>query len=208
MSNPLHIWTGHVLKWEGGYSNHPSDSGGETNKGITLRLFNNIARPVLGISPSYTNFRNLSNLQVMQVLAWFFNDSEAFRIDHPATQLAFLDAAWMSGKSIATRHLQRALQNTGLQVAYDGDFGSETARATSQADPNKLYQAFIQERQRFYLDLVKRRPKDQVFLKGWMNRYNALHDLVTENKFIRSHAGIAAGGLLLLGAGLFLILRR
>lgn len=29
-----------TLKWEGGYSNHPNDSGGATNKGITQRTYN------------------------------------------------------------------------------------------------------------------------------------------------------------------------
>ena len=28
-----------ILKWEGGFANHPKDKGGATNKGITIATF-------------------------------------------------------------------------------------------------------------------------------------------------------------------------
>lgn len=34
-----------VLKWEGGFVNHPKDPGGATNKGITLATFRQYVKP-------------------------------------------------------------------------------------------------------------------------------------------------------------------
>lgn len=33
-----------ILKWEGGYVNHPFDKGGPTNKGITIETYESYCR--------------------------------------------------------------------------------------------------------------------------------------------------------------------
>lgn len=56
----------------------------------------------------------------------------------------------------------------------DGDFGSQTERAVAACDPGAAIGAYCNAREAFYRGLAEKKPKQKVFLKGWMNRLNAL----------------------------------
>ena len=50
----------HTLSLEGGFDNDPDDPGGATNRGITIGVFGQWARRVLGIVGTLENLENLS----------------------------------------------------------------------------------------------------------------------------------------------------
>ena len=111
-----------VLKYEGGYVDHPKDPGGPTNKGVTQAV--------------YDNWRKLQNLPTQSVRA--IADSEVAAIyknlywdrisgdNLPAgVDFAVFDFAVNSGVSRAAKTLQAV-----VGVTQDGVIGPATIEAT------------------------------------------------------------------------------
>ena len=44
-----------LLGFEGGYVNDPTDPGGETNKGVTMKTFQQCSHGLLGLDPTSDN---------------------------------------------------------------------------------------------------------------------------------------------------------
>ena len=83
--------------------------------------------------------------------------------------LAQFDTAVNMGPSRAIRFLQ-----TALGCGIDGDFGPTTRKAAASCDLGSAVATYCNTREAFYRQRVVDRPDQQVFLKGWMNRLNAL----------------------------------
>lgn len=112
----------HVLRHEGGYVDHPSDPGGQTNFGVTIA----VAR-----AHGYTGpMRDIP----MSVVRDIYRRSywNAARCDDlPASvRLIHFDSAVNSGVSRAARWLQ-----TAAGVTADGVIGPITLRAATAAGP-------------------------------------------------------------------------
>lgn len=159
-----------VLRWEGGYVNHPNDPGGATNKGVTQRTFDSWR---LRAGKPRADVRSITDEEVHAIYAvdyWL-----AARCDTlPAPlDLVTFDTAVNMGVGRAVRFLQ---QLGG--VAQDGDFGPLTREAVADAVQARGVEAaareFCDAREAYYHELVRRNAKLAVFLKGWMNRLNAL----------------------------------
>lgn len=155
-----------VLRWEGGFVDHPNDPGGRTNKGVTQRV--------------YDAWRKRQGLPVREVKR--LDDTELHRIyesgywipphcDRLARQLDLVhfDTAVNMGPGRAVRFLQKA---AGCGV--DGDFGSQTEKAVQACRPGDLIASYCATREAYYRELVRRNASLGVFLKGWLNRLNAL----------------------------------
>jgi len=155
-----------VREAEGGYYNHPNDPGGETMYGITKRDY-----PDLDI-------KNLSREKADEI---FFNDywtpSVADKLPEPVF-ISYFDSAVNTGRTQANRFLQRA-----LGVSADGKVGPITLKAIEKADPKNLAYKIIDQRQTFYENLAKTKPKLKVFLKGWTNRNNNLRKYLKSTGF-------------------------
>jgi lysozyme family protein len=97
------------------------------------------------------------------------------RCDLLARQLDLVqfDTAVNMGPGRAMRFLQAAV---GCDV--DGDFGPQTERAAAACDPGTAIAAYCDARcdarEAYYRRLAENKPELKVFLKGWMNRVNAL----------------------------------
>ena len=50
-----------VLRWEGGFVDHPADPGGRTNKGVTQKVYN-ASRARLGLAPQ--DVKNITDAEV------------------------------------------------------------------------------------------------------------------------------------------------
>lgn len=155
-----------VLRWEGGFVDHPNDPGGRTNKGVTQRV--------------YDAWRKRQGLPARDVKR--LDDTELHRIyesgywipphcDRLARQLDLVhfDTAVNMGPGRAVRFLQKA---AGCGV--DGDFGSQTEKAVQACRPGDLIASYCATREAYYRELVRRNASLGVFLKGWLNRLNAL----------------------------------
>jgi lysozyme family protein len=159
-----------VLRWEGGFVDHPADPGGATNKGVTQKVYNGW-RSQNGLAQ-----RSVRDLQDSEMAAIY--EHNYWHAAHcgevqDKLDLALFDTAVNMGVGRAVRFLQGAV---GCQV--DGGFGAGTLSAVQCCNPAQALPQFCNERQGFYERLVLAKPEMNVFLRGWMNRLNALRGTV------------------------------
>lgn len=153
-----------ILKWEGGFSNHPNDRGGATNKGITIATF----KYYMGADATVDQLKAMTDEQwefIFKKGFWF-----PFKGDYIANQSIAnicVDWAWGSGTRTAIKQVQRL-----LGVADDGIVANITLSAINNANPKKLFEKIKSARLAFVEAIVRRDPTQKVFLKGWRNRIN------------------------------------
>ncbi len=164
-----------ILKVEGGYVNDPSDSGGETNFGITKRV---------AMSYGYTgDMKRLTKDQAFEIYAKLYwhklrlDDIEKLS-EKVAEELA--DTGVNMGTRRAARFLQRSLNvlNNKAQsyadLTVDGQIGNATIRALKSyflirgVEGEKVLFRMLNALQgAFYVTLAERREKDEKFVYGW-----------------------------------------
>ena len=151
-----------VLKFEGGFANHPSDPGGATNSGVTLSTF----RSVYGKDKTVQELKNMTMEQWEYIFKTRFWDRwKADDIDNQAIANLLVDWLWASGV-YGIKYPQEV-----LGVKTDGIVGLKTLAAINYY-PNKkeLFEKLWNRRKKHFEDIVKNRPKSKVFLKGWLRR--------------------------------------
>ncbi len=156
-----------ILRWEGGYVNHPADPGGATNRGVTQKVYDTWRR-ARGQAPQ--DVRQLSDAEMQSIYdANYWMPARCDVLQH-RLDLAQFDTAVNMGIGRAVRFLQAAV---GCEV--DGGFGPGTLKAVQECvDPATVLVNYCNERGAYYDRLVAANPKLAVFRKGWNNRLNAL----------------------------------
>ena len=166
-----------VLKFEGGYVDDPDDPGGETNRGITMSVFQECAHDLLGIDPSSANLRALTAAQAGIIYrARYWNRMQGDAIELQELANIVFDFLVNSGTN-ATALLQRILNEMGAALVVDGQIGKATLIALGGVDESAVYRLYKQRRIQYYEQLAAQRPSLVEFLKGWCARVNAFPDL-------------------------------
>ena len=160
-----------ILRWEGGFVNDPNDSGGATNKGVTLRTLRNYRAARRLPAPSVEDLRNISDAEWTEIfLLMYWGACAADNIASQAVANLLVDWYWMSGTK-AIKYVQRLIGAT-----EDGIVGKQTlARLNAKGDG--LVLPIYNYRKDFYHRIVANRPTQKRFLRGWLNRLNALMEL-------------------------------
>lgn len=154
-----------IKKWEGGFSNNPNDSGGATNKGVTLATF----RQFYGQNKTVNDLKAITDAQWLNIfLSGYWNKVRATEIKNQSIANIIVDWAWASGPDTAARKVQKIV---GVDV--DGIVGPKTLSAINAYNPQQLFDKIKAARIAFVENLVKQRPKDLTFLQGWKNRINS-----------------------------------
>lgn len=151
----------HVLKYEGGYVNHPSDPGGMTNLGVTKRVWEEwIKRPA-----TEQDMRSLTSELVSPLYKARYWD--AVRGDDLPSGVDFcvFDCAVNAGVGRASRFLQ---QTVGVKA--DGQIGPMTLAAVAKHSPQKIIEQFCDLREAHYKSL----PTFATFGRGWMSRLGSV----------------------------------
>ena len=154
-----------ILRWEGGFVDHPADPGGATNKGVTQAVYDRW-RTRHGLEPR--SVRQLEEGEMNAIYRqgyWVPPRCDLLPVDLDLVQF---DTAVNMGPGRAVKFLQHA-----VGAVPDGDFGENTRKAVEQADGGAVAR-YCDRRERFYHAIVANKPSQKVFLKGWMNRLNAL----------------------------------
>ena len=163
-----------VLKAEGGYTNHPSDRGGPTNKGILQHEYDQYRRDN-GL-PS-ADVRDILNAEVEDIyLHDYWLAGRCDRMPWPVG-LAHFDACVNVGVAQAAKFLQRMVGTRDDGVVGPLTLGALTS-ALERASPGALAARLARQRIPFYRALAKRDPEQRVFLQGWLNRVSKVEQLL------------------------------
>lgn len=159
-----------ILRWEGGYVNHPNDPGGATNKGVTQKVYDDWRRKQ---GQALRDVRQLAEEEMQAIYeTGYWLPPKCHLLEGPL-DLVHFDTAVNMGVGRAVRFLQKA-----VGAGVDGDFGSGTQQCVADCDPGTALSAYCDTREAFYRKLAADNPKLAVFLKGWMSRLNALRKQV------------------------------
>lgn len=157
-----------ILKWEGGFVNHPNDKGGATNKGITIGTYTYYRKSKGLTLPTVNDLKNISNEEWIDILKTLYWDKwKADQITNQSIANLLVDWVWGSG-GYGIKYPQQA-----LGVVDDGIVGNKTLYAVNTYPNQKeLFQKLWNRRKQHFESIVQRDPSQKVFLKGWMNRLN------------------------------------
>lgn len=155
---PEYYW-GFLWEWEGTtYEDDPDDRGGATKFGIDQRSHPDV------------DIRNLTDEQAKEI----------YRKDYWARvkggelpekiAIVVMDIAVNNGSGRAIKWLQSV-----VGAVVDGVIGPKTIEAAQNAGIAEA-KALLDRRENFYRDIAKGRQAK--FLKGWLNRNNALRKLI------------------------------
>jgi len=163
MQSNFEIALAHVLDFEGGYSDHPSDPGGATNLGITHEVLQAYrGRPV-----SKQDVRTLTVEEAKAIYRSRYWDAASCGALPRGIDLAVFDCAVNQGVGRAVRLLQQA-----AHVRADGVIGPITLAAVSKTPGEKLLTEFMARRMNAYGRLQR---LFRTFGLGWSRRLMATH---------------------------------
>lgn len=150
----------HILKYEGGYVNHPDDPGGMTNLGVTKRVWEEWT----GKRASEADMRALTPAAVAPLYKKRYWDAVRGDDLPSGVDLCVFDAAVNAGVGRASKFLQQA-----IGVTVDGQIGPKTVSAVTAQPADQVIEAFCDLREAHYKSL----NTFATFGKGWMRRLDA-----------------------------------
>lgn len=163
-----------TLKWEGGYVNHPADKGGATNRGITQSTLNSAFNAGL---VKHNTIEALSRDEAVSIYKKNFWDRYDWGDFSEPVDMILFDITVNHGIGNTAKIAQRACVSLGFAIAMDGKWGPETQRTLLLLEGRNsltLSKMLIVKRLNFYENVVKSRPSQKVFLKGWLRRSSDL----------------------------------
>jgi len=156
-----------VLRWEGGFVDHPADPGGATNKGVTQAVYDGWRKKQ---GQPARSVRQIEDAEMHAIYASGYWQAARCPVLAQPLDVVQFDTAVNMGVGRAVRFLQQAVG----AVPVDGNFGPGTQRCVADCDPGDALVNYCNAREAFYRNLVVKNPKLTVFQKGWMNRLNSL----------------------------------
>lgn len=164
-----------ILKWEGGFVNHPNDPGGATNKGVTIAVWKAQGYDKDGDGDiDVADLKLITEADAIMIMKKNYWDRwKADQIKNQAIANTLVDWVWGSG-AWGIKIPQRI-----LGVKDDGVVGIKTLEAINKQNPNKFLEKLYLARFNFLDGIVASNPSQKRFIKGWKNRMN---DLIKYNK--------------------------
>lgn len=155
-----------VLKWEGGYSEHPNDPGGATMKGIIQSVYD-AWRKSKGLPQQPVK---LITDDEVYAIYWerYWSPLKGDKLPEPLDLVVF-DSGVNCGVGRAARWL-----NTVLGLGAQTTVTPQTLEALKKKDAKEVAKQICGLRVEHYHKIAKANPKLLVFLKGWMNRMRDL----------------------------------
>lgn len=155
-----------ILKFEGGFVNDPADSGGPTNKGVTLNTF----RSVYGRAKTINDLKRMTDNEwrhIFKLLYW--DKCKADDIADQSIANMLVDFAWHSGVTTAVKKLQKI-----VGVTSDGICGVQTIGAINSRYAPETFNLLKAARMKYLQGIVKNKHSQARFMYGWTKRVNAI----------------------------------
>ena len=174
-----------VLEVEGGYQNHPSDTGNRnsyngtqkiawgpgsvvgTNHGISAALYSSLLKREVSVY----EMQNLSKVKALQIYKTAFWDRlELSSVENQNLAEIIFDGVVNMASGV--RLLQQAINNTGVTIDVDGAYGNQTKSSVKSAYPQELYNEYRRLRIKWYSE-----QSNSSFRQGWLNRMKKFPEL-------------------------------
>lgn len=155
-----------LLRREGGFVNDPADPGGATMLGVTQAVYDadRDRRKLPRRSVQYIDRDEVE--RIYEAGYWIPSGGEALLVrGFPRTAVGVFDAGVNHGARTARKLLQEA-----LGVTPDAELGPLTFGALAASGDQGAALGLLERRERFYRDLVVRRPTSGKFLRNWLHR--------------------------------------
>jgi len=144
-----------IIEREGGYVNDPQDPGGETNFGISKRVYT-------GLDIEGLAYEDAENIYLRDY--WEPSRTELLP---EYLQETYFDMAVNLGIKRAGMILQETINKVIKKpITVDGRVGPVTAKAAQSLEKLRL-QAY---RVKYYIDLINEKPYLEKFYYGWFKR--------------------------------------
>lgn len=152
-----------------GFSNDKADAGGATMCGVTIATYTSY-RKKLGISTTtVADLKNISLSDWRSIIKTLFWDRwKADRIESQALANILVDWTWGSGSNGIT------IPQQILGVKVDGIVGDKTLAALNARNAEQLFNQIHNARINFVENIVRKKPSQRRFLKGWKRRINSI----------------------------------
>lgn len=158
-----------ILKWEGGFVDDPDDLGGATNRGVTIGTYATYCKKKGYPAPTVERLKNLSEKDWAEILKTLYWDRwKADDIKSQSVANILVDWVWASGVNGIK------IPQQVLGVTVDGIVGIKTLAALNARNPKELFEEIKEARVQFIEDICRKRPANNKFKKGWLNRINNL----------------------------------
>lgn len=160
-----------ILKWEGGFVNDPADLGGATNKGVTLGTWKQVGYDKDSDGDiDVADLKLITEEDVMNTVLKpaYWDRWRADEIKSQGVANILVDWVWASG-SHGIKRPQRL-----LGVKADGIVGAKTIAVVNAMDAATLFKLIKADRIKFIDEICEKRPANNRFKKGWLNRINAI----------------------------------
>ena len=179
-----------LLEIEGGYVDHPNDTGGATNWGITIGVLSEWR----GKKVTKEHVKNLTRNEAKNIYKKNYWDAiNLDSIDSLLISELVFDQSVNRGPITAAKNLQesanRITSPAREKLVEDGKIGPKTIERVNWLDEISLAGSFFKDAQLDYATIVARNPSQASFIRGWTNRTHALFDLIMEKATSRKTIG-------------------
>jgi lysozyme family protein len=179
-----------VYRWESHeYTDHPDDRGGPTKHGITLKALQDWRFAKNGTPRSQTTKDDVKGLLEAEATdmyrALYWNPLKLDQVKSGKKCVVIMSASVNMGWHFAAKSLQRAVngcivkfKEPAAELVVDGSIGDKSIVSLNAVNEEKFILEFFEECQKKYIDIVVKDCSQVVFFRGWMNRANAMLELV------------------------------
>lgn len=155
-----------------GYSDHPNDPGGPTNRGISLRFLRDEGIDIDGDDDVDADDVRAITDEIAKKIALerFWNRYRCNEFNDQRIANKFFNHVFNT-PLLAITALQRACASCDIRgLPVDGKMGPATVAYVNACSPVALLAAFRSEMAGAYRVLAARRPASMEFLNGWLAR--------------------------------------
>lgn len=156
-----------IKKWEGSKCVClEGDPGGLTCSGVTIGTY----RQHFGQDKTENDLRNMTEKEWIYIFKKsFYWPVKADQIKNWSLALLITDISYMSGAKTTIKKVQKAIGTDA-----DGIVGPKTLHILNEFPEDSFYK-IVNMRKKWLEAIVIKNPKQQRFLKGWLNRLNSIN---------------------------------
>lgn len=159
-----------ILSWEGGYVNDPDDSGGATNKGVTIATWRKQGYDKDGDGDiDVRDLKLITDDDAINIMRRnFWNRWQGDKITSQPIANILVDWVWGSG----TYGIKIPQQMLGVKA--DGIVGTQTLTRLNRMDAQSFFDKLKTRRREYLQNICRLRPSQKKYLNGWLRRLNAI----------------------------------